>query len=207
MDNLVMETPEQRVMERLEHGSAPPPDAEIPAAHTFEVKNMSIWYGEKRAIDNVTLDVVSNAVTAIIGPSGCGKSTLLSLIAGYLAPSAGRVLFERNAIAGPKLSVDQQTILESTLRDCEADQDVVGRCEERVLQGRDETPRRVHTGNVRASSSARWCASARSSIRVLNIAQAIEPLTVVILSRKDGEGSQATMSVCLEILRRLRDSG
>ena len=69
-----METPEQTVMERLEQGLAPPPEAEIPRAHTFEVKNMSIWYGEKRAIDNVTLDVVSNAVTAIIGPSGCGKS-------------------------------------------------------------------------------------------------------------------------------------
>src|SRR5947207_7615522 len=77
MENLVMETPEQTVMERLEHGSAPPPDAEVPAAHTFEVKNVSIWYGEKRAIDNVTLDVASNAVTAIIGPSGCGKSTFL----------------------------------------------------------------------------------------------------------------------------------
>ena len=38
---------------------------------------MSIWYGEKRAIDNVSLDVASNAVTAIIGPSGCGKSTFL----------------------------------------------------------------------------------------------------------------------------------
>src|SRR5213075_1267040 len=77
MENLVMETPEQTVMERLEQGLAPPPEAEIPRAHTFEVKNMSIWYGEKRAIDNVTLDVVSNAVTAIIGPSGCGKSTFL----------------------------------------------------------------------------------------------------------------------------------
>ena len=72
-----METPEQTVMERLEHGSAPPPDAEVPAAHTFEVKNVSIWYGEKLAIDNVTLDVAANAVTAIIGPSGCGKSTFL----------------------------------------------------------------------------------------------------------------------------------
>src|SRR5438876_9604739 len=77
MENLVMETPEQTVMERLEHGSAPPPDAEVPAAHTFEVKNVSIWYGEKLAIDNVTLDVAANAVTAIIGPSGCGKSTFL----------------------------------------------------------------------------------------------------------------------------------
>src|SRR5947208_8429441 len=77
MDSLVMETPEQTVMEGAEQGTAPPPDAELPQARTFEVKNISIWYGEKRAIDNVTLDVVSNAVTAIIGPSGCGKSTFL----------------------------------------------------------------------------------------------------------------------------------
>jgi phosphate transport system ATP-binding protein len=77
MEELVMETPEQTVLERLEQGTAPAPEAEIPPARTFEVKNMSIWYGEKRAIDNVTMDVVSNAVTAIIGPSGCGKSTFL----------------------------------------------------------------------------------------------------------------------------------
>jgi phosphate transport system ATP-binding protein len=77
MDTLVMETPEQTVMERAERGLAPPPEAEIPQARTFEVKNLSIWYGEKLAIDNVSLDVVSNAVTAIIGPSGCGKSTFL----------------------------------------------------------------------------------------------------------------------------------
>ena len=77
MEELLMETPQETVLERLEQGSAPPPEAEIAAARTFEVKNMSIWYGEKRAIDNVTLDVASNAVTAIIGPSGCGKSTFL----------------------------------------------------------------------------------------------------------------------------------
>lgn len=72
-----METPEQTVLERLEQGTAPPPEAELPPARTFEVKKMSIWYGEKRAIDNVTIDIATNAVTAIIGPSGCGKSTFL----------------------------------------------------------------------------------------------------------------------------------
>ena len=77
MENLVMETPEQTVLERLEQGTAPPREGELPPTHTFEVKNMSIWYGEKRAIDNVTIDIATNAVTAIIGPSGCGKSTFL----------------------------------------------------------------------------------------------------------------------------------
>jgi len=77
MDNLVMATPEQSVTERVEPLAQPPPSIEPAAPLTFEVKNLSIWYGEKRAIDNVTLDVASNAVTAIIGPSGCGKSTFL----------------------------------------------------------------------------------------------------------------------------------
>ena len=74
-----METPEQTVMEPVEQRSEPPPlPPEVAApASTFEIKNLSIWYGEKLAIDKVTLDVASNAVTAIIGPSGCGKSTFL----------------------------------------------------------------------------------------------------------------------------------
>ena len=72
-----METPEQTVLERVEQGTAPPPDAELPSEHTFEVKNMSIWYGEKRAINDVTIDIATKKVTAIIGPSGCGKSTFL----------------------------------------------------------------------------------------------------------------------------------
>src|SRR5438128_6847755 len=77
MENLVMETTERSVIERAEQRSATQPEVEAPMACTFQVKNLSIWYGEKRAIDNVTLDVASNAVTAIIGPSGCGKSTFL----------------------------------------------------------------------------------------------------------------------------------
>ena len=72
-----MATPEQSVTERVERSAEPPPTVEPAPALTFQVKNVSIWYGEKRAIDDVTLDVASNAVTAIIGPSGCGKSTFL----------------------------------------------------------------------------------------------------------------------------------
>src|SRR3954452_10685340 len=43
----------------------------------METKNVSMWYGSKRAIDNVSLDMPAKAVTAIIGPSGCGKSTFI----------------------------------------------------------------------------------------------------------------------------------
>jgi phosphate transport system ATP-binding protein len=77
MDNVIMATPEQSVTERIERHAEPPASAEPAPKLTFEAKNVSIWYGEKRAIENVSLDIASNAVTAIIGPSGCGKSTFL----------------------------------------------------------------------------------------------------------------------------------
>lgn len=40
-------------------------------------RGVSVYYGEKRAIDNVSIDVDMENVTAFIGPSGCGKSTFL----------------------------------------------------------------------------------------------------------------------------------
>ena len=64
-------------MERVEPPAEPASVEESVPACSFQVKNLSIWYGEKRAIDDVTLDIASNAVTAIIGPSGCGKSTFI----------------------------------------------------------------------------------------------------------------------------------
>ena len=43
----------------------------------IEVRDLDFFYGKSQALKNVSLNVPSNAVTAIIGPSGCGKSTLL----------------------------------------------------------------------------------------------------------------------------------
>jgi phosphate transport system ATP-binding protein len=42
-----------------------------------EVNHLSIWYGRKQAIEDVSLGFLRHRVTAVIGPSGCGKSTLL----------------------------------------------------------------------------------------------------------------------------------
>jgi len=77
MVNLLMANPDPTVAERVERDTEPAPSPEHAPLYTFQVKNLSVWYGEKRAIDDVTLHIASNAVTAIIGPSGCGKSTFL----------------------------------------------------------------------------------------------------------------------------------
>ncbi len=43
----------------------------------MRASNVSVFYGDKKAIDDVSIDVPSKYVTAFIGPSGCGKSTFL----------------------------------------------------------------------------------------------------------------------------------
>jgi phosphate transport system ATP-binding protein len=47
------------------------------AANKFDVRKLNVWYGEKRAVCDVSLTIPERSVTALIGPSGCGKSTFL----------------------------------------------------------------------------------------------------------------------------------
>ena len=56
-----------------------PTVSEVPSEREaiFDVDDVSVFYGDKRAIRNVTLDLHLNEITALIGPSGCGKSTLI----------------------------------------------------------------------------------------------------------------------------------
>lgn len=43
----------------------------------LEVQNVSAWYGKTLAIKNISLNITTQSITAIIGPSGCGKSTFI----------------------------------------------------------------------------------------------------------------------------------
>jgi phosphate transport system ATP-binding protein len=55
--------------------SAPKP---VPAAYDkMTARDVEVYYGAKRALNGITLDVKENEVLALIGPSGCGKSTFL----------------------------------------------------------------------------------------------------------------------------------
>jgi sulfate transport system ATP-binding protein len=56
------------------------------------VENVTKRFGDFTAVDDVSLDVPSGSLTALLGPSGSGKSTLLRMIAGLDMPDAGRVL-------------------------------------------------------------------------------------------------------------------
>jgi phosphate transport system ATP-binding protein len=58
--------------------STPPPSsAPPPGPEKMRAEGLSAWFGQKRALKNITLPLVENKVTAVIGPSGCGKSTFI----------------------------------------------------------------------------------------------------------------------------------
>ncbi len=54
-----------------------------------------------RALDDINLEVRDNEFLCILGPSGCGKTTLLNIIAGFLAPTSGRVTVGGKPVTRP----------------------------------------------------------------------------------------------------------
>ncbi len=66
--------------------------------HGLLVEGVSITYGPLTVVDGVTLAVQPGELVALLGPSGCGKTTLLRAVAGFLRPSAGRILFDGEAV-------------------------------------------------------------------------------------------------------------
>jgi NitT/TauT family transport system ATP-binding protein len=84
----------------------------------FEEVSLSFGGAKGRAtlqvLNRVSFDVAVGEFICIIGPSGCGKSTLLSLLAGYLAPSAGHILVGGRTVTAPgsdRVMVFQNTTL------------------------------------------------------------------------------------------------
>ncbi|MDF2591265.1 MAG: transporter related protein [Clostridia bacterium] len=69
----------------------------------IDVKNLTVYYGSERALDDVSFTIEKNTTCAIIGPSGCGKTTLLYCLAGLLAPLSGNMTVGGQPISGIRL--------------------------------------------------------------------------------------------------------
>jgi phosphate transport system ATP-binding protein len=77
---------------------------------TIDARDVSVFYGEKRALHGVSLAIAPRSVTAFIGPSGCGKSTFLRCLnrMNDLIPGCrvtGEILLDGKDINAPALDV------------------------------------------------------------------------------------------------------
>src|SRR5258705_3535272 len=97
-----------RPVGRAAANAAPAPAAD--AALKIEVEHLSFFYGEKRALEDISIKIQPNMVTAFIGPSGCGKSTFLRTLnrMNDIIPGArveGRVCVDGHDIYGARVDV------------------------------------------------------------------------------------------------------
>jgi NitT/TauT family transport system ATP-binding protein len=76
-----------------------------PRLRRVRFDRVSLWFetpkGRLQVLDEVSYDIYDGDFVAVIGPSGCGKTTIMSMLAGFLRPSSGQVLFDGRPVSGP----------------------------------------------------------------------------------------------------------
>lgn len=70
------------------------------------IENLSMRFdlpngGHVQALKDVSLQLQKGELMSVLGPSGCGKTTLLNIVAGFLAPTAGRIVLNDHTVQGP----------------------------------------------------------------------------------------------------------
>jgi branched-chain amino acid transport system ATP-binding protein len=66
----------------------------------LQVENVSKRFGGLLAVNQASLAAEAGRITALIGPNGAGKTTLFAMIAGFLAPTEGRIVYDGADIVG-----------------------------------------------------------------------------------------------------------
>jgi phosphate transport system ATP-binding protein len=99
-------------MVQLDTAAAAVAAGTVEGATKIMARGVNVYYGEKRALFDVDLDIPERAVTALIGPSGCGKSTFLRCINRMndtiaVARVTGRIEIDNQDIYDPALDVVQ----------------------------------------------------------------------------------------------------
>lgn len=66
----------------------------------IDLKNISVKFDDQPILKNINLYIRDGEFITLLGPSGCGKTTTLRIIAGFLEPDSGEVVFEGKKING-----------------------------------------------------------------------------------------------------------
>ena len=66
---------------------------------SLDVNALTVHLGERKVLDQLSIQIGAGTFTAILGPSGCGKTTLLRAIAGLVRPSSGAIRFGKQLVS------------------------------------------------------------------------------------------------------------
>ncbi|MCM3691836.1 ABC transporter ATP-binding protein [Neobacillus niacini] len=82
----------------------------------LSTEELSIGYGERLIVKNLSIEIPDKKITTIIGPNGCGKSTLLKAITRIISHQSGNILLDGNDISkvNTKILAKQMAILPQT---------------------------------------------------------------------------------------------
>jgi simple sugar transport system ATP-binding protein len=61
--------------------------------YRLELKNVSKYFGEVKALENINFQLGQNEIVGLLGDNGAGKSTLIKIITGYHQPTSGEIYF------------------------------------------------------------------------------------------------------------------
>ena len=61
---------------------------------TINIKEVTKFYGEQKALNNITLSINEGEVVGLLGPNGAGKSTLMKILTSFVPPSEGKVTID-----------------------------------------------------------------------------------------------------------------
>ncbi|WP_290128010.1 amino acid ABC transporter ATP-binding protein [Aliihoeflea aestuarii] len=82
-------------------------NATVRDAAIVSFDNVSKWYGEYRALENISIDIPKGQVVVVCGPSGSGKSTLIRTVNGLEPIQEGRIILDGTDVHARKTDLNQ----------------------------------------------------------------------------------------------------
>jgi len=187
------------------------------AAPILGVEALSKRFRGLLAISDVSFTVEPGSITSVIGPNGAGKSTLFNLVTGYLAPTAGTVLFKGHPITGlatnriSELGIARAFQIARPFRDLSVAENVrigalFGKAGRRdvvaTTRGALELAGIAHLAEEPASVLT------VGQLRHLEVARAIATRADLLLADEPCAGLNPTETAAMiDVLRRIRSSG
>ena len=181
------------------------------------VEALSKRFRGLQAIADVSFTVQPGSITSVIGPNGAGKSTLFNLVTGYLAPTAGTVLFKGQPITGlatnriAELGIARAFQIARPFRDLSVAENVrigalFGKAGARdvaaTTRGALELAGMAHLAEEPASVLT------VGQLRHLEVARAVATRADLLLADEPCAGLNPTETAAMiEVLRKIRSSG